>query len=432
MEQALGLGQSIAAHERPSAGSRSRGAEGAALIGESASFRAAVEMAERVAGYPAANVLLVGETGTGKELFARAIHYASATSGEPFVAINCSAIPEMLLESELFGHEKGAFTDARTPKRGLLEVAGRGTVMLDEVNELPLNLQPKLLRVLEERRVRRLGAVSEYEVGCRIIAATNRDLGALAEEGSFRNDLYYRLNVLRIELPPLRDRTGDVDRLAEHFVKAISQEHGLGRKELTEEARQVLRTHAWLGNVRELKNVLESALVMSDGVEVRPEHIRLRKRATVAVPGDVILAHGSGGQAGDGSGRQEGASEPVGNTSATGSNGHGATQGGQIGGTVSDSQDGVVWLGNGGDGVSTNGAWGVGGREGDGSLVRVPPGGVTLEEVERALLEATLELSSGNRSAAARMLGISRPTVIRKIKQYGLKSNDSGGSPQRE
>jgi transcriptional regulator with PAS, ATPase and Fis domain len=233
-------------------------------------------MAERVAGYPAANVLLVGETGTGKELFARAIHYASASSGEPFVAINCSAIPEMLLESELFGHEKGAFTDARTSKRGLLEVAGRGTVMLDEVNELPLNLQPKLLRVLEERRVRRLGAVSEYEVGCRVIAATNRDLGTLVEEGSFRNDLYYRLNVLRIELPPLRERPGDVERLAEHFVKAISQEHGQGRKVMTEAARQELRTHAWLGNERELKNVLESALVMSYGAEVKPEHIRLR------------------------------------------------------------------------------------------------------------------------------------------------------------
>jgi DNA-binding NtrC family response regulator len=214
-----------------------------------------------------------------------------------------------------------------------------------------------------------------------------------------------------------------VDRLAEHFVKGISQEHGLGRKELTEEARQVLRTHAWLGNVRELKNVLESALVMSDGVEVRPEHIRLRKRATVAVPGDVILAHGSEGQAGDGNSGPTGGPLSVGNGDGTGSNGNGATRDGQSGGTLSESQAGVVWLGSGGDGPSKNGAWGAGRRQDDGSLVRVPPGGVTLEEVERALLEATLELSSGNRSAAARMLGISRPTVIRKIKQYGLKSN---------
>jgi transcriptional regulator with PAS, ATPase and Fis domain len=376
-------------------------------------------MAERVAGYPAANVLLVGETGTGKELFARAIHYASATAGEPFVAINCSAIPEMLLESELFGHEKGAFTDARTPKRGLLEVAGRGTVMLDEVNELPLNLQPKLLRVLEERRVRRLGAVSEYEVGCRIIAATNRDLGALAEEGSFRNDLYYRLNVLRIELPPLRERTGDVDRLAEHFVKGISQEHGLGRKELTEEARQVLRTHAWLGNVRELKNVLESALVMSDGVEVRPEHIRLRKRATVAVPGDVILAHGSMGQAPSGNGSFD-AATAGGAFFRSGPEHNGPHQ------TAPDSAACLTgdWraVAMGIDALSpvashaTNGNAAHDGR----ALIRVPFGGVTLDEMERALFRETSKLAEGNRSLMARMLGISRATVIRKLDRYGL------------
>jgi hypothetical protein len=162
---------------------------------------------------------------------------------------------------------------------------------------------------------------------------------------------------------------------------------------------------------------------MSDGVEVRPEHIRLRKRATVAVPGDVILAHGSVGQAGDGNGGPADGPEFVGKGGGTGSNGNGATRDGQSG-SLSEGQAGVVWLGNGGDGRSKNGAWGAGSRQDDGSLVRVPPGGVTLEEVERALLEATLELSSGNRSAAARMLGISRPTVIRKIKQYGLKSND--------
>jgi transcriptional regulator with PAS, ATPase and Fis domain len=354
-------------------------------------------MAERVAGYPAANVLLVGETGTGKELFARAIHYASASSGEPFVAINCSAIPEMLLESELFGPEKGAFTDARTSKRGLLEVAGRGTVMLDEVNELPLNLQPKLLRVLEERRVRRLGAVSEYEVGCRVIAATNRDLGTLVEEGSFRNDLYYRLNVLRIELPPLRERPGDVERLAEHFVKAISQEHGLGRKVLTEAARQVLRTHAWLGNVRELKNVLESALVMSDGAEVKPEHIRLRKRATVAVTGDVILAKTDdvilanaqsgthGGHAESGAGRTAPTIDR--HPHANGDAAH----------SFSDQDAG-----------------------GECQLLNLPSGGATLDEVERALFTQTLRMADGNRSRMARMLDVSRATVIRKLDRYGL------------
>ncbi|MGH7501633.1 MAG: sigma 54-interacting transcriptional regulator [Longimicrobiales bacterium] len=419
----MGLGQSVAAHERPAGLSREIARDKATLIGGSASFRSVVEMAERVAGYPAANVLLTGETGTGKELFARAIHNASASAGEPFVAINCSAIPETLLESELFGHEKGAFTDARTPKRGLLEVAGRGTVMLDEVNELPLNLQPKLLRVLEERRVRRLGAVNEYEVGCRIIAATNRDLGALAEEGSFRSDLYYRLNVLRIDLPPLRERAEDVERLAEHFVKGISREHGLGQKELTSEALQVLRTHAWLGNVRELKNVLESALVMSDGVEVRPEHIRLRKRATVAVAGDVILA----GNATPGHAGSAAAGRAGGSVSRSYSNGGRAAEapGETHAAPISDSALEPLAMQRNGDvprsgnepmtspvtpGSNATGECGV--------MIHVPANGVTLDDMERALIAETLRLANGNRSLMARMLGVSRATVIRKIERY--------------
>jgi DNA-binding NtrC family response regulator len=335
-----------------------------------------VDAAHRVAEYPAANVLLVGETGTGKELFARAIHYASQNAGEPFVGINCSAIPETLLESELFGHEKGAFTDARTPKRGLLEVAGRGTVMLDEVNELPLSLQPKLLRVLEERRVRRLGAVNEYEVTCRIVAATNRDPLTLVEEGGFRSDLLYRLSVLRIDLPPLRERAGDVDVLVEHYVARICQDHGLPSKRLAAEALTVLCTHPWLGNVRELKNTLESAIVMCDGDVVRPEHIRLRKRSSQPVSGAAILANGNGHAVQN----SKGALPDVPRTMPA---------------------DGTQW-------------------HDSSPLLHVPPGGITLEAMERLLILETLRRAHGNRSLAARMLGVSRPTVIRKIEQYQL------------
>ncbi len=348
------------------------------LIGRGRAFRSAVEMAMRVAGYPAANVLIVGETGTGKEMIARAIHNAGRNAGEPFVAINCSAIPETMLESELFGHEKGAFTDARTSKRGLLEVAGRGSVLLDEVNELPLNLQPKLLRVLEERRVRRLGAVNEYEVNCRIIAATNKDLTGLAAEGSFRSDLFYRLNVLRVELPALRDRFEDLEPLARHFVERMCREHGIPPKQLDAETVEVLRAHPWLGNVRELKNAIERAVVLCDGAVIAPEHVQLRKRATAPVAGDVILA-----------GQADEPAAPV--PSVTPANGH-------ANGLPAESS--IV-------------------NDGD-ALLRVPSTGMTLAEMERLLIRETLRRTRGNRARASRMLGISRPTVLRKIELYGL------------
>jgi DNA-binding NtrC family response regulator len=255
-------------------------------------------------------------------------------------------------------------------------------------------------------------------VGCRIIAAPNRDLGALAEEGGFRNDLYYRLNVLRIELPPLRERPGDVDRLAEHFVTGISQEHGLGRKELTEEARQVLRTHAWLGNVRELKNVLESALVMSDGVEVRPEHIRLRKRATVAVPGDVILAHGSVGHAPSGNGRSVEDTTGGDVRSGPARNGQRHTAADSEARLTGDWRAVVPSVDAMNSGVPHAAHGNV--ADDERALIRVPFGGVTLDEMERALFRETSRLADGNRSLMARMLGISRATVIRKLDRYGL------------
>jgi len=224
----------------------------ASITGESQPLRDAIGLASRVAGARRTTVLLIGETGTGKELFARGIHYASATSSEPFVAINCAAIPESLLESELFGHEKGAFTGAHALKRGLLELAASGTILLDEVHHLPRTLQPKLLRALESRLVRRVGGLEEFAIECRIIAAASPLLEQVVASGEFREDLYYRLNVFAISLPPLRTRMGDVPILAQQFLAEQAREHQKP-KHFSADALAALQVHRWPGNVRELK-----------------------------------------------------------------------------------------------------------------------------------------------------------------------------------
>lgn len=320
------------------------------IMGESREIREAIALGCKVAEHPTTTVLLNGETGTGKELFARGIHYASANAGDPFVAINCSAIPDNLLESELFGHEPGAFTDARTQKRGLLELAGRGTVFLDEIGELPPILQPKLLRVLEEKRVRRLGGLDENEIHCRIIAATNRELSGPVAAGSFREDLYYRLNVFRIDLPPLRERGRDIELLAQHFVEAMCREHAQPTKRLASSVLSLLYSHRWRGNVRELKNTIERAIILSDGPVVGPEHVLIQQRANV--PASVLTT----------------------------------------------------------DEASLAGA------------IQVPRTGLTLEEAEKQLIALTLQLAGNNHTLAAKMLGVSRPTIIRKVRKYGLQT----------
>jgi two-component system, NtrC family, response regulator AtoC len=253
-------------------------------VGQSVAIRDTIALGCRIAGYGARTVLLQGETGTGKELFARGIHYSGEGSGEPFVPINCAAIPENLLESELFGHERGAFSGAHEQKRGLFEVAAQGTVFLDEIGELPVQLQPKLLRVLEERTIRRVGALREIPITCRIVAATNRDLAQLSAEGGFRSDLFYRLSVVSIELPPLRDRAGDIELLARFFVDQVAREHGLRRKKLAVETIHALRTYHWPGNVRELRNAIEGALVKADGEVILPQHVMVRRRSTTPFP----------------------------------------------------------------------------------------------------------------------------------------------------
>jgi transcriptional regulator with PAS, ATPase and Fis domain len=314
------------------------------IHGDSPALRDAIARATKVAATRLTTVLLVGETGSGKELFARGIHYAGPQPGEPFVAVNCAAIPETLLESELFGHERGAFTDARSQKRGLMELAGNGTLFLDEIGDLPRRLQPKLLRVLEDRRIRRLGGVEEIEIGCRIVTAASPALHDAVARLEFREDLFYRLNVFRITLPPLRERGADVIVLARHFLQELAKQQGLETKTLEPDAEAALLAHTWPGNVRELKNVIEHAAIVSEGNAIAARHMVIQRRTLL--------------QATD-------HDRPV--------------------------------------------------RE-----ILIPPEGKSLDAIEKEALQHTLKITKGNRSAAARILGISRPTLARKVRLYGL------------
>ena len=317
-----------------------------AIVGRSAPLLQAIKFSMRVATRRGTTVLIVGETGTGKGLFARGIHYASPEAQEPFVTVNCAAIPANLLESELFGHERGAFTDARARKLGLLELAGAGTLFLDEISELPLNLQPKLLRALEERRFRRVGGTDEIEARCRVIASSNGSFEDALSEGRFREDLFYRLNVLRINIPPLRERGDDRLIMARYFMDQISHEMGVAPKPFSANAIDILNLHNWPGNIREMKNVVQRAIVLSDGPEIDAEHLSIFERE-----------------------------------------------------------------------------WNAGGQDDDpGQSIRIPDTGMTLAEIEAEALRITLKLTGGNRSAAARILGISRPTIHRKIREYGLEA----------
>ncbi len=252
------------------------------VVGSSPAFLQAFSRAKKAAEAEI-TVLLTGETGVGKEVFARAIHSMSRRKNHPFVAINCASIPETLLESELFGYERGAFTGATRTKPGRIELARGGTLFLDEIAEMSPALQAKLLRVLEEKKIERLGGTREIEVDVRFIVATNKDLAQLVREGKFRQDLYYRLSVFPIEIPPLRERKEDIIPLAEHFL-ALLKEEGKPPKKLTEGARKKLLSYSWPGNVRELKNVLERASVLSDGPFISEKHIVLQE---ASVPLDL-------------------------------------------------------------------------------------------------------------------------------------------------
>jgi DNA-binding NtrC family response regulator len=242
------------------------------IIGNTPALMAILDEVKKITDTKS-NVLLLGETGTGKELFARVIHHNSSRRDMPFVPINCSAIPENLLETELFGHVRGAFTGAVATKKGILEEAEGGTVFLDEIGDMSMALQAKLLRVIEDQVIRPVGSTKGTKVDIRLITATNKDLRAAVRAGTFREDLYYRINVIALQIPPLRERKEDIDALVRYYLGRYSSDLGKQTKEISSEAMEVLMNYEWAGNVRELQNVIERAILISDGDLIRPDHL---------------------------------------------------------------------------------------------------------------------------------------------------------------
>ena len=310
------------------------------FVGESAVFQALVAQARRVA-LTDADILIEAESGTGKERLARLIHRSSPRAGKPFVAVNCSAFPENLLESELFGHVRGAFTGAIAAKPGKFQVAEGGTLLLDEIGEMPLSLQPKLLRVLQEREIDRLGDTHPIPVNVRVIATTNRSLPALIEAGTFRADLYYRLNVIPLSIPTLQQRRGDILGLAEYFLRKYEPKAQGRRFQISPELAAAMEGYDWPGNVRELENFMRRALALT----------------------------------------------------------HSSTLGVELFGSMTKSQTP--------------------------SPAAMPRPGVTLQDLERSLLEATLLATNGNRTRTAEMMGVSLRTVRNKIREFGLAAREA-------
>lgn len=257
---------------------------GGDIVGSSAAMQEVLDLVERIAPADSTNVLIQGETGTGKGVVAHLIHRLSPRADGPFVNVTCSALAESVMESELFGHEKGAFTDARTTKRGLVELADGGTLFLDEIGELSTRIQSKLLRFIEEKAFRRVGGTRDLSVNARLVAATNRDLEEEVESGDFRADLYYRLRVVPIEIPPLRDRPEDVPDLAKHFVETFNAEFGKRVRRIAPQTMDLLRRFPWPGNVRELRNVIERSVLLSNADVLAPDMLPPEVRGEAAGP----------------------------------------------------------------------------------------------------------------------------------------------------
>ncbi len=311
---------------------------GKVIIGDSPKMKDILQMVDRVAKSNA-SILITGESGTGKELIANAVHYSSNRSGNPYIKVNCGAIPENLIESELFGHEKGAFTGDINKKLGRFERADGGTIFLDEVGELSLATQVKLLRVVQEKEIERVGGSEVLKIDVRVLAATNRDLEKMIEKGTFREDLYYRLNVIPLELPPLRERKDDIPFLVQYFIAKYCKEMGRELIELNEEAMDILIQYKWKGNIRELENVIERLAILSKGRCITKEDI----------PKDMYLKE-------------------------------------------AESQDFIL-----------------------------TDDGINLEEVEKSLINQALVKTDNNRTKAARLLSITRHTLLYRMEKYNIK-----------
>lgn len=258
------------------------------IIAESPAMRELFHFVRRVAASEATTILLEGENGTGKDLVAKTLHYQSLRQAEPFIAINCAAIPETLLESELFGYERGAFTDAKAQKRGIFELADKGTLFLDEIGEIPLMLQAKLLRVLEEQNFRRLGGLKDIKLDLRVIAATNKNLREAVKENAFRQDLYFRLNVIHINIPPLRERPDDIVPLTRFFIEHYNRKFKRHVEGITPEASRMLSAHDWPGNVRELRNAIERAMILEETGQITTASLPLSVSHSREVHGYAI------------------------------------------------------------------------------------------------------------------------------------------------
>jgi len=320
---------------------------------------------KKVASCEATTILIQGESGTGKDLIAKAIHYESSRHEKPFVAINCSAIPETLMEAELFGHEKGAFTDAKQMKKGLFEAADGGTLFLDEIGELTPLLQAKLLRVLEDQVIRRVGGIRDMQVDVRVIAASNRDLEKAVREGQFRQDLYYRLAIIAIFIPPLRDRKEDVLPLVDFFIERYNRRFKKSIRGITDDTRALLLSHNWPGNVRELRNTIERGMILEEEPFLRPVYLPF----SVGESGGRTLFERTSPANG-------GRSLPNGRTLPR---------------------------------------------------LYIPEGGTSLEEVEHSMVELAMSQANGNQTNAAKLLDISRDALRYKLKKFGMVHGDEEG-----
>jgi DNA-binding NtrC family response regulator len=406
------------------------------LIGESDGVREVMVQVEQMAPVTA-TVLVEGESGTGKELVARGLHLLSARKARPFIAVNVGALPETLLESELFGHEKGAFTGAAERRLGRFELADRGTLFLDEIGEIPNGTQVKLLRVLEEREFMRVGGTTPISVDVRVIAATNRPLREQVEQGDFRSDLFYRLNVLRIHLPPLRDRREDIPILVRHFIKDYSKQHDRAFHGISAAAMQILVEYPWPGNVRELRNLIESMVVLSPGHEIQPEDLprQIRDGGSRYLPvhvGPILRSEGNSA-----AGRElEFIVRSLIELKLQVEELRRRFDDERNDGPSVRRRDG--WIGD----VEPAALADHDGQGGNHAAIRAPaieprdqpppPNVVTvlpgtkMAEIERAVIEAALKETKGNRRRAAEMLAIGERTLYRKIKEYRLPEYSVG------